>query len=93
MDAGYLSPEQRYLSLDSCVEMKQLIEVTPVSSSSSSSSTAALCYSGLLVVVVVVVAILLNTRNTRHMISMRISSIIEDLSMLVESILVDWLDS
>ena len=72
--------------------MKQLIEVTTVGSSSSS-STAALCCSVLLVVVVVVVAILLNTRNTRHMISMRISSIIEDLSMLVESILVDWLDS
>ena len=67
MDAGYLSTEQRYLSLDSCVEMKQLIEVTPVS---SSSSTAALCCSGLLVVVVVVVAILLNTRNTRQLIAL-----------------------
>ena len=66
MDARYLRPEQRYLSLDSCVEMKQLIEVTTVSSSSSS-STAALCCSVLLVVVVVVVAILLNTRNTRQL--------------------------
>ena len=66
MDARYLRPEQRYLSLDSCVEMKQFIQVTPVSSSSSS-STAALCCSVLLVVVVVVVAILLNTRNTRQL--------------------------
>ena len=66
MDAGYLSPEKRYLSLDSCIEVKQLNEVTTISSSSSS-STAALCCSVLLVVVVVVVAILLNTRNTRQL--------------------------
>ena len=65
MDAGYLSPEKRYLSLDSCIEVKQLNEVT-TTSNSSSSSTAAPCCSVPLVVVVVVVAILLNTRNTRQ---------------------------